>query len=92
MERRANSQAKAKVLRFATFWRSVFETLSGILNHKIDPDPLVALFGVIPEELQLPVAKTFLTQLMSVPYAYDYKNGQVIWCFQDVQKMKKINV
>ena len=68
MERRANSQAKAKVLRFATFWRSVFETLSGILNHKIDPDPLVALFGVIPEELQLPVAKTFLTQFLQCHY------------------------
>lgn len=39
------------------YWRSVFDTLSGILEIRIEPHPLVALFGVAPEDWQLPLAK-----------------------------------
>ncbi len=35
------------------FWRSIFNTLSVVLQCRLEPEPLVAMFGVAPEELQL---------------------------------------
>ena len=35
------------------YWRSIFLTLSAVLQHRLEPEPLVALFGVAPEEVWL---------------------------------------
>lgn len=35
------------------YWRSIFNTLSAVLQHRLEPGPLVALFGVAPEDLWL---------------------------------------
>lgn len=32
--------------QLATFWSGVFDTFNKALNTNIDPDPLLALFGV----------------------------------------------
>ena len=39
--------------RLQYFWREVFETVSKILKHNLDPDPLTALFGIADEHLPL---------------------------------------
>lgn len=36
------------------FWKAIFEALSIIFTVRINPDPLVSLFGVVPEGTQLP--------------------------------------
>lgn len=39
------------------YWTEVFHTLSNILNTRIDPNPLVALFGVTDDQVTLPSFK-----------------------------------
>ena len=36
------------------YWKAIFETLSTVLTTKIDPNPLTSLFGIIPEDTELP--------------------------------------
>ncbi len=36
-------------------WKAIFEALSTVLTVKIDPNPLMSLFGIIPEGMELPV-------------------------------------
>ncbi len=39
------------------YWREVFHTLSWVLNIKLEPNPLTALFGVMGGEKKLTIAK-----------------------------------
>lgn len=41
----------------STFWTEVFCTLSQIVNVKLEPDPLAALFGFTGERVNLTVEK-----------------------------------
>lgn len=36
-------------------WKAIFEALSIVLTVKLDPNPLMSLFGITPEGMQLPV-------------------------------------
>jgi len=36
------------------YWRSIFHTFSVVLQHRLEPEPMVALFGVAPEDVGLP--------------------------------------
>lgn len=36
------------------YWRGIFEALSTVLGVTIAPDPLTALFGLVPENMKLP--------------------------------------
>ncbi len=37
------------------YWKAIFEALSTVLTVKIDPNPLMSIFGIIPEGMELPV-------------------------------------
>lgn len=39
--------------RLYMFWLNIFETFSGILGKVVEPSPLIALFGVAPEDASL---------------------------------------
>lgn len=39
------------------YWESIFDALSTVLCVNIVPNPLIALFGIVLEELQLPVGE-----------------------------------
>lgn len=39
--------------RLHSFWRSIFNTFSEMLEEPLDPSPLIALFGVAPQTMNL---------------------------------------
>ena len=41
-----------------TYWTKIFDTFSNICNSTIDPNPVTALFGVLPEGVQVPAHQT----------------------------------
>ena len=46
------------------FWNSIFKTLSEVSGHRLEPDPVLALFGVLSEDSPLKVSASKATRFI----------------------------